>query len=248
MGRFITFGPENKPLEFFSTPHITAIIVIAVICLFMVVFKNIFKNKCFKQWFRYVTAIFILLQQALLYVWYIAAGEWSVSWTLPIQLCDIAVLLSIFALLRTHLYINELLYFWGLGGATQAILTPDIGNFSFPHFVFYQFFIGHGLILLTCIYLIVVDKFRPTIKSVLRVFILTNIYTAIIIPVNYITGGNYLFLRYKPQGGSLLSLLGPWPWYILELEAVALVLFVILYLPFAFTSGRKELPAQFLNQ
>jgi hypothetical integral membrane protein (TIGR02206 family) len=57
-------------------------------------------------------------------------------------------------------------------------------------------------------------------------------------PVNRLTGGNYLFLSRKPEGGSLLDLLGPWPWYILSLEAVALLLFTILYLPFVIGRSR----------
>ena len=34
-------------------------------------------------------------------------------------------------------------------------------------------------------------------------------------------------------GTSLIDVLGPWPWYILALEGVGLVLFFLLYLPFA---------------
>jgi hypothetical integral membrane protein (TIGR02206 family) len=85
--------------------------------------------------------------------------------------------------------------------------------------------------------MLAVEKFKPSRKSVVRTFLITNAYAALIIPVNMLTGGNYLFLSWKPDI-SLLSLLGPWPWYILSLEGVVLVLFILMYLPF--TLGKKN--------
>jgi hypothetical integral membrane protein (TIGR02206 family) len=55
-----------------------------------------------------------------------------------------------------------------------------------------------------------------------------------------ISGANYGFLRAKPPQASLLDLLGPWPWYILALDALAVVLFTLLYLPFL----RRPSPAR----
>jgi membrane protein implicated in regulation of membrane protease activity len=41
-----------------------------------------------------------------------------------------------------------------------------------------------------------------------------------------------MYLAAVPTHGSLLSVLGPWPWYILSAAAVALVLLLILDAPF----------------
>jgi uncharacterized membrane protein YwaF len=41
-----------------------------------------------------------------------------------------------------------------------------------------------------------------------------------------ITGGNYIYLAWKPTHVSLLSVMGPWPWYIAVGAGVALAMLV----------------------
>lgn len=77
-----------------------------------------------------------------------------------------------------------------------------------------------------------VEGFRPTWTSVGRTMLWLNILIVVVIPVNAITVANYMFLARKPATVSLLDFLGPWPWYILSLEVVALVLCIFLYFPF----------------
>lgn len=65
------------------------------------------------------------------------------------------------------------------------------------------------------------------------IMLFLNMLVVIIYPINILTGGNYMFLARKPSTASLLDVLGPHPWYLLALEVVAVVLFMLLYLPFA---------------
>jgi hypothetical integral membrane protein (TIGR02206 family) len=56
--------------------------------------------------------------------------------------------------------------------------------------------------------------------------------------INWLIGSNYLFIAHKPATASLIDVLGPWPWYILSLEAIGLVLCLLLYLPYAIHDQR----------
>jgi uncharacterized membrane protein YwaF len=58
-----------------------------------------------------------------------------------------------------------------------------------------------------------------------------NVFAVLVGPFDYFYKTNYFYLRSKPPNPSLLDFLGPWPIYIACTEAVALVLFLLLYLP-----------------
>jgi uncharacterized membrane protein YwaF len=82
------------------------------------------------------------------------------------------------------------------------------------------------------IYLVVGLRCRPRRRAVPRIFVITLAYAAGVGVFDAATGANYLFLRAKPATGSLLSVLGPWPWYIGGAAALALVVLVVLDAPF----------------
>jgi hypothetical integral membrane protein (TIGR02206 family) len=61
----------------------------------------------------------------------------------------------------------------------------------------------------------------------------TGAYALLIAPLNYLLDANYLFLRAKPEGASILDFFGPWPYYLIGLIGVAIATCLIAYLPFA---------------
>ena len=66
---------------------------------------------------------------------------------------------------------------------------------------------------------------------------LTVVYAALVGFVDAVTGADYMYLRSKPAGATLLDFLGPWPWYILSAAAIAVVLFAVLDAPFRLRRG-----------
>ncbi len=143
-------------------------------------------------------------------------------------------------LVTKNYHIYEFMYLMGIGGAIQALATPDLGIFGFPHFRFFQTFISHGLIITSAIYMTVVEGFRPTWKSVWRVTLWMNIYMIPVFFLNQAIGSNYLMINHKPPTASLLDLLPPWPIYILYMEAIGLVTVLLLYSPFAIKDWRAK--------
>jgi len=156
-------------------------------------------------------------------------------------MCSVLVFLSAVMLLNRRFLLFELVYFWGIAGATQALLTPDIGIYGFPLYRFFQAFLSHGAIATAAVYMAAVERFRPTFKSVVRVFIIENIYAVVVGLINALIGSNYLFISRKPETASLLDVLPAWPWYILVMEGMAVVLLLLLYLPFV-RAKRNSVP------
>jgi hypothetical integral membrane protein (TIGR02206 family) len=174
----------------------------------------------------------LLLADAVSYSLALAVdGTWSARTSLPLALCDVAVLVAAGACwLRTPLLV-ELTYFWGLAGTLQAVATPDL-NTGFPHLVFFQYVVGHVGIVVAALFLVLGMRLTPRRGAVPRVFVLTAGYTAAVGLIDGLTGANYMFLRAPPGEWTILRLLGPWPWYVVSAAGVAFVLLVLLDLPF----------------
>ncbi len=184
-----------------------------------------------KSVIRYTLAIILLMSELSLYIWYVYTGVWDPIDSLPFQLCSISLFLSIIMLITRSYFLFEVTYFLGIGGALQAMLTPELA-YDFPHYRYFHFFLAHIVIILASLYMLWYENFRPTGKSVWKAFVALNVIAFIVFFINKETGGNYMFLARKPMNTSLIDFLGPYPWYIVSLEVVALIMFFILYLPF----------------
>ncbi|MBS3970602.1 MAG: TIGR02206 family membrane protein [Clostridia bacterium] len=225
--------------EMLSTSHVVVLFIIAAIIWGLYYFRIHFQESPYKNSIRIILAVLLILLEVILQIWYITNGIWSLQYSLPLHLCSMAILLGPVMLITRKYYLYEVLFFWGIGGTTQAILTPDLW-YGFPHFIFFQYFIAHSLIVFSCLWMTFVEGFRPTLKSVVRAFLFTNLYAAFVLVVNILIGSNYLYLLHKPDKPTILDFLQPWPWYLVQLEIIALIVCFLCYLPFMIADKRNK--------
>ena len=229
----------NYDLHFLNLPNLLAALGLFGISRWLVSFK--YADEETKRLIRIALAIGLWVDEIIWHYWNYVHGYWTVQTMLPLHICSLMIWLAGFMLIFKNYRIYEFGYFLGLGGATQVLLTSYVPLELFFEYRYFQIFISHGLLIVAVIYMTGVEGFRPTWGSFFRVVIGTNIYMAIIFPLNLRLGSNYLFLAYKPEEfASLLDILPAWPYYIVYMEALGILVFLVLYLPFAIRDWRAR--------
>jgi hypothetical integral membrane protein (TIGR02206 family) len=231
MSEFFAADYHGQAFELFGTTHLAALAALVLRNLFLIQFRNATDGA--KTAIRWLLALILLGNEIAWHAWNSINGLWTVQTMLPLHLCSVLVWLGALMLITKSYRIYEFMYFMGIAGAIQALGTPGIGMYGFPHFVFFQYFLSHGLIITSAIFMTVVEGFRPTWKSILRVVIWMNMYALIVFFINIAIGSNYLLINEKPDTPSLLDRLPEWPVYILYMELIGVISVLLLYLPFA---------------
>ena len=220
---FVPLGPS----------HLAAIALILLVPAALVMFaRHEHLGRRADLWARLSLALF---QLAGWIGWFWTSWSHGALWLgneLPLNLCDWAEIALIVALLTRNQFAYELGYFWGLGGTLQGVLTPTIYyDWPDPQFVF--FFIQHGGVVASLLYLTLGSGLRPTWRSLPPVIAASLAYVGVAGLADWLLGVNYGFLRAKPAGENLLTVMSPWPWYIPELVLTGLAFVLVYYSPFA---------------
>lgn len=166
--------------------------------------------------------------------WWSVDAAKSIDNFLPLHLCDIAAITAGVALMTKRPLWCSLTYFWGLAATIQALLTPAI-TVGFPQLPFVMFFVQHFAIVTAALYLPIVEGWRPKRpfwKSPLEIYGCSLAYLAVAMIANRLLGSNFGFASRPPDNPSLIDHLGPWPWYLVSMQAIALAAFLLLALPF----------------
>jgi len=193
-----------------------------------------------------------------------ALGSWTIDKSLPLHLCNLATFVAAIALYLAARseqqaaparpagraaekpagptqIMYELTYYWGIGGTTQAMLTPEIEE-TFPSVPFLVFFTTHGGIMAAALMLTTGLRMRPAADSLPRVWLITFVTGVAVFCFNQAAGTNYMYLSGPPDRASLYDYFGPWPWSLLSLAVVGTCVFGACYLPFWLADrARREL-------
>lgn len=229
------FYNTDTTFQMWSFIHLVTIGLIGFILVLIFAYRTTLVK--YRDLIRITIGIVLILSRVALDIWYIITDNWSVSFSLPLELCSIASLLAGIMLLTKSRFLVETIYFIGIGGALQALITPEL-YFGFPQFRYIQFFTDHALLILAPLLMIWFYNYKITFKSLIKSFVTINIIAAVVFVLNMLLDANYMFLSSKPNSASLLDLLGAYPVYLISLEFIVIAMFLILYIPFTFKNAK----------
>ena len=234
----------NENFKLFSNEHLLIIGLIFFLCIILPYLAKYYFSESRKLFLTRFLAVIISITAVLWIIIRVSLGRFVMETDLPLDLCNLAALSLTFLMWKPKYKFHEILYFLILSGTFQAILTPHLLE-GFPNYTFMKYWIVHGGLVVFVIYITCAYKFYPAKLSILKTFIVLQIYTLLMFPINWLIGSNYFYIMRKPPTSSLLDYFGPWPWYIVVCEGIAVILFVIVYLPIYFIVNKSKNASQY---
>ncbi|MDB2628665.1 TIGR02206 family membrane protein [Gammaproteobacteria bacterium] len=228
--------------EVFGTQHIvTLLLCAAVIYLYPKFFQN--KDEAKQILGGKILAGIMILHMITQPIYDVLLFELPWKEEFPLHMCDFSMLAMIVYLLRQNApkILFYCAYFWGICGATMAMVTPDL-EYGFPHGEYSPFFWGHSLILLAVFYVLMVRKERPILKDILKVVGVTLVLLIFVYIANLLIGppANYWYLVARPVDGTLMDYFPDPPLHLIGTIPLAILLFYIAYLPLQIKDRLKK--------
>jgi hypothetical integral membrane protein (TIGR02206 family) len=216
--------------HFFGIYHVLIIITFLLGVLFLLIYSNKQKTSNKQtQTLRWVFFVILVSSEISYQIWGIWNGTWNTREFLPFQLCSIAGILTMLALLTKNHKLIQILLFIGIVPSFLAVVTPELHH-GYPHFRFWQFFIHHLVLSWASLYLVITSKITVTFKTTIEAYIYLLCYAAIMgFFLNPLFNANFLFLARIPTANTPLSLLGGGFWYYFNLCLVGLLVFILIY-------------------
>jgi len=223
------FFSFDIPFASFSPLHWWTLVAFAGILLLIV---NVGRRLSAQQnlWLGRAIALFLSVTVVIFSWIHSWNGLFNYKVDLPLSICNLFALLAPLLFWQPNFRRFEVIYFLVLCGTFQAMLTPDLYA-GFPSYGYFKYWIVHGGLVILVIHHLLAFNLIPEAKSMLRTFVWLNIYMLVLIPVNLTLDANYFYLMEKPINPSILDYFGPWPFYVLVCEALAMGFFAVAYVP-----------------
>ena len=230
MGQYFDIQYAGQPFVLFGSAHLGVVATLALIGYLLIRAGG--RDDESRDRYRKPIGLFLILNETGTHIWKLTYGTWTVTESLPLQLCGAMAWIAGLSLLFNWRKTFPMIYFFGLVGALQGVITPDAGVYGFPHYQMIETIAAHSALVLAGLWVVLVEGYRPTFRHLVLTLGGLNAAALVMYFVNLGLGSNYLYVNAKPPNASLVDLLPAWPWYIPYLEVLAIVLFGALYLPF----------------
>lgn len=218
---------EMRDFTFLSMPHIVTLVLFFLTCFLFVYYRK--KLQSYQVIIKWTLFSILLVCEVSYHLWRVLTDQWEVA-DLPIQVCSLSTFIALFLFFKNNKKVFNLLYFIGIIPPILSMVTPDI-VYQFPHYRFLKYFIHHSAIPIAVLYFILFEGYRVPKKAVLSSFLILNIIAVPVFFLNIILDTNFFFLANPSETKTLLWFFGSGIMYYINLEIVAIVVFILTYIP-----------------
>ena len=220
--------------QMYGRGHIIFIICIAIGIFFMIIHYFNSTDKGRLKILRVTSAVILIseiIRQAS-FVLLLPAYPFS---QLPLHMCGLSIFIEIIHALRPNKTTGEILYALGLPGALAALLFPNWTMYPMLSYQAIQSFVVHGLHMAFVLMPLFALDIRPSVRNLWRPVLFLLIVTPAVYILNKQLNTNFFFLNAGSEGSPLEILIGLMgnPGFLIGYCGLLLVVWVILYLPFA---------------
>ncbi|WP_212920950.1 YwaF family protein [Ornithinibacillus bavariensis] len=236
------FGEQStSPFDLFSIHHLYMIIIFITGIFLLVIYSSRIKaNPVLLKTIRWGLFSILVISELSYQSWGLFNKFWNPSEFLPLQLCSIAGILTMIALLTKNNKLIQMVLFIGIVPSFLAVITPELFH-GFPHFRFWQFFIHHIVLAWASIFLVTSFPVHISLWKTLESYFYLLCYAGLIgFIVNPLVDANFLFLSSAPSANTPLNLLGNGFWYYFNLCLVGLLVFLCIYIFYNVISRLKH--------
>ena len=226
-------------LQLFDVIHVSYLLAWLTVWVAVPFIGKKYLNREQQKMVLWAMLVFVVGQEVVDYWNRTQVRNLTLALDLPLHFCHLSLIFAVYLLIRPNKYLYEITYFWGLGGALQSMITPDMTDFD-NYLAVFLFNAHHAMIILVCIWLAVINGYRCRKGAILRTMILTNIVIWPVWLIDWIVDANYMFLMERPPTESPL-VFGDWPMYIINVELVGFIICLILNLPMIYLRKKEEL-------
>ena len=221
---------EHETIEIFSSLWYKTNVVSLLVIVLVVFLCSKFQDKETQKKISFAIGTILFLRVILIHPYQIYLGNWTIESSLPFHLCGISSIISAIILFRFNQSLYEFLALLGVAGATHSFLTPEFTTGT-QGFLFYDYYIAHGGIILSALYLTYVQGHKPRIGSWWSVFCASQLFIIVVSLFNVLLKSNYMYTCQKPIAENPL-IFGQWPYYFLGFELIGFAHIIIFYFIF----------------
>lgn len=218
----------NYAIPFMSKDWIVANTLSLIYLISVMGIGKILSKKNRIIFIKYFVYLFITSYIIYHYL-HVVGGTWSIDKRLPFHLCGFSSVITCFILFikKKQLWF-DFLFYAGILGGLNALLTPLIDNYTGTNFFYVEYFYSHTSIIILPLYMYYYMDMDLSKLSWLKSFIALNILLVFLMPLDFYIDANYMYLKEPPAvNHPLVS--GKWPYYLINLEFVVVILLYFTY-------------------